>query len=412
MKTEQIMSSVYVKQNKLWIKFKDVTGRWRNIPTACDTKSHAKRLARELDQKIERQRLGLDPMPVVEVISFGELMNRWWAEHEPLLKSKTIQPFAEKHLRPVLGTKPLGEISVGVLEQLFNKLRTHLSPQSCNHLRSYVKRLFSYAARRDLWRGANPALDLKKDKVPRKKPDYLRPDEMAMVLNKLAPRWRPLFATAFLTGMRKGELLALKKIDVDLVNGTITVRRSNNFDTTKGQHEDELPIADELVPYLTTAMKTKSDLVFPRDDGGQHPADLPLHKVLRRAMGRAGIVTGYKHVCRRKGCGFHETRETPSDSKCPKCSMKLWVKPIPKNLRFHDTRHSTAAILLKLKVPLAIVQKVLRHSDPAITSNTYGNIGVDDLRDAVNVLGSRVRPHLQLVAQNQVVDVVPSKTSG
>lgn len=400
------MASVYAKQGKWWMKYRDAAGRVKNIPTTCDTKTAAKRLARELEHKVERQRLGLDPMPVVVIITFAELMRRWWAEHGPLLRSKTIQPFAEKHLLKPLGPKTLAEITTGVLEELFNKLLLVLSPQSCLHLLSYVGKLFAYAIRRDLWRGANPAANVTKMRVPKKVPDYLRSDEIALVLHELDPRWLPLFATAFFTGMRKGELLALKKQDVDLVGGTITVRRSNNFDTTKGGHEDELPIADELRPLLMKAMnESKSDLVFPRPEGGQYPADLPLQKVLRRAMGRAGIVTGYTHVCRRKGCGFKEQRDNSAESKCPSCSMKLWVKPIPKPLRFHDTRHSTAALLLRAKVPLAIVQKVLRHSDPAITSNVYGNIGLDDLRDAVNVLGNTVRPHLQLVAGSQVIDV-------
>jgi hypothetical protein len=46
-------------------------------------------------------------------------------------------------------------------------------------------------------------------------------------------------------------------------------------------------------------------------------------------------------------------------------------------------------------VPLAVVQKVLRHSDPAITSNVYGNIGRED------ILGESVRPFLQLVSGGQ-----------
>lgn len=47
------------------------------------------------------------------------------------------------------------------------------------------------------------------------------------------------------------------------------------------------------------------------------------------------------------------------------------------------------------------MQKVLRHREPATTVNVYGNIGMEDLRDAVNVLGDRVKPHLQLVAKSQ-----------
>lgn len=180
---------------------------------------------------------------------------------------------------------------------------------------------------------------------------------------------------------------------MDLVAGTITVRRSNNFDTTKGMHEDELPIANGLRPILARAISESSSvLVFPRPKGRQYPPDLALAKVFRRAMGRAGVVVGFDHVCRRRGCGYRERRDEGAESHCPRCSMKLWVKPIPKPLRFQDTRHSTAALLLRAKVPLVVVQKALRHSDSAIIANIYGNIGSEDLRDALNILGDAVRP--------------------
>jgi hypothetical protein len=58
----------------------------------------------------------------------------------------------------------------------------------------------------------------------------------------------------------------------------------------------------------------------------------------------------------------------------------------------YSPEHSSSS--WKAKVPLAIVQRVLRHSNPATTSNIYGNIGLDDLRDAINVMGDQVRPHL------------------
>jgi integrase len=47
--------------------------------------------------------------------------------------------------------------------------------------------------------------------------------------------------------------------------------------------------------------------------------------------------------------------------------MRLWPVAEPKPLRFHDLRHSTATLLLKAKVPLATVQRILRHTDPKIT---------------------------------------------
>jgi len=114
----------------------------------------------------------------------------------------------------------------------------------------------------------NPIADVKKLKVPRRQHDYLRAEEVGPVLDALSPRWRPLFATAIYTGLRKGELLGLRKADVDLQNRLLTVARSYGRQTTKGKHADVIPIAKELVPFLEIAFAvTPSALVFPRPDG-------------------------------------------------------------------------------------------------------------------------------------------------
>jgi hypothetical protein len=92
----------------------------------------------------------------------------------------------------------------------------------------------------------------------------------------------------------KGELLALRKEDIDLTGGTITVQRSYAADTTKGGHADVIPIAEPVRPYLAAAMQaSRSGLVFPREDGTMHSRDVALDHVLRRALGRAGVVVGY-----------------------------------------------------------------------------------------------------------------------
>ncbi|WP_164019956.1 tyrosine-type recombinase/integrase [Pyxidicoccus trucidator] len=57
-----------------------------------------------------------------------------------------------------------------------------------------------------------------------------------------------------------------------------------------------------------------------------------------------------------------------------------------RSLRFHDPRHTTATLLLKAGVPLATVQRILRHSAPAITSKVYGHLGVEDMRKGLNRL--------------------------
>jgi integrase len=91
----------------------------------------------------------------------------------------------------------------------------------------------------------------------------LRAEEVPILLAHVPDGWRPLFATALYTGMRKGELIGLRKTDVDLATRTITVARSYARDATKGGHADAIPVPSPLEPYLAVAMGTPGDLVFP-----------------------------------------------------------------------------------------------------------------------------------------------------
>jgi integrase len=182
-------------------------------------------------------------------------------------------------------------------------------------------------------------------------------------------------------------VIALRKSDVDLDARTLRVGRSHDSDTTKGGHEDLLPIPDELLPWIERALEgSPSDVLFPREDGEQHAPDVQLQDVLRRALARAGSVNGYTHRCRRKGCGHTERHAYAEPGRCPRCQMRLWPVAEQKPLRFHDLRHSTATLLLKAKVPLATVQRILRHTDPKITSEVYGHLDLEDMREGLNRL--------------------------
>jgi integrase len=382
------MPSVFKRDGLYVIKWRDSTGRWRTKRTNFSAKAEAARFALELEHHADRQRQGLEVTPGASAkMTFGELVDWWWEGYGRKLRSQTVMAFIKKHLLPVLGSLPLIEVTSSRLEELLNNKDDELSPKSVNALHQNVHRIFSLAVRRGLWRGDNPALLVERRKVPKRLPEFLRLEEVPRVLEALDPRWRPLFATAVYTGMRQGELLGLRKSDVDLVDGTIAVARSYDGPTTKGGHADVLPVADELRDYLQEAIDASpSELVFPRAGGQIQSRDLALDKVLRRAMGRASIVIGYLHKCRRKGCGQESRESVPDCGRCPKCNMQLWTKPIPRHVRFHDLRHTTGTLLLKAGVPYATVQRMLRHTDPRLTTEIYGHLDVEDLRAGVNKL--------------------------
>jgi integrase len=263
----------------------------------------------------------------------------------------------------------------------------HLSAQSVNHLRGYLGRAINWARRMGKWSGPNPVSDTKKRRLPKSLPDYLRPDEVGPVLAALPTRWRGLFATAIYTGMRKGELLGLRKTDVDLQRRLVAVARSYDRDTTKGGHADVLPIAAELVPYLEAAIDASpSDLVFPKPDGTMAGETLSLEIVLRCALRRAGIVTSYRHSCRRQGCGHREEAADAILRRCPTCNMKLWPHGLVRPIRFHHLRHTTASLLMMAGANPAAVQRIMRHSDPRLTTEVYGHLAPGYLRSEIDRL--------------------------
>jgi integrase len=98
-----------------------------------------------------------------------------------------------------------------------------------------------------------------------------------------------LYGTAVLTGMRLGELAALRWTDVDLENGRITVGRSHDRGTTKGGRVRKVPILYDLDPILRAwKLRSSGPLVFPTTAGTQRGEEDRvwqdwLHATLERA---------------------------------------------------------------------------------------------------------------------------------
>jgi hypothetical protein len=119
---------------------------------------------------------------------------------------------------------------------------------------------------------------------------------------------------------------------------------------------------------------------------GMMRADVALESVLRRAMARAGLVTGYTHVWRREGCRYREEAPDAELHRCLEHRHALWPKPNARPLRFHDLRHTCASLLLQAGVPIAVVQRILRHRDPRLTSEIYGHLAPDYLQAEIGRL--------------------------
>jgi len=384
------MASVYPKGDKWYLRFRDETGRWRDRASAARSKTEARRLADDLERKCERQRLGLEAIPDADGGGTFAALLEWWLDTysrvSPSHKRNTST--VTKHLLDsALAPLRLVDVTSGKIESFLQAKSEELGPQSMNHLRRFILTAFNRARRTGRYSGPNPATEVQRRKVPRRTPDYLRATEVPLVLAALAAWWRPLFATALYTGLRRGELLGLRKSDVDLDARLLTVCRSHGRDMTKGGHADVIPLASELVPFLRTAVDASpSALVFPNKDGTMMRPDVDLEGRLRRTLRRAGIVTGWTHTCRKKGCTHVEPAADAILRRCPVHDHKLWPTAQVRPIRFHDLRHTTASLLMMAGANPAAVQRIMRHHDPRMTTEVYGHLAPEYLRSEVDRL--------------------------
>jgi integrase len=403
------MASVLKRGGVWYAKWTDASGKRRREPTQAASKAEARALAAELEVEarrrrslLQRARNGLPPRPEDLAGSLAELCT-WWLEHRcPEGSRGNERQRLRKHvLSTAVGAVPLSAVTSAQLDELLHTVEdAGASAASVNKLRSVLHTVFSKAKKAGKWVGENPTASTERRKVAKRVYATLRAEEVPLLLAKIPAEWLPLFAAALWTGMRRGELFALRKSDVDLTLGTIVVARSNARDTTKGGHADLIPVAAPLFPILKHQLEhAPGSLVFPAPDGSQRSSEADPQKILRTALARAGLVEGYQHVCR--WCGHEERHQDNEQRYCPKCLKRtngtgkllanprgraLWPKAIPRKMRFHDLRHTTATLLLRAGVDAHRVQRLLRHRDVRTTTTIYGHLDVEDLRSALEKL--------------------------
>jgi integrase len=391
---------------------RDAAGVNRKVSlTEATTREQAKRLEADLRMQARRQREGLEPLATDRRWTVRELL-RWWLDE--YVKGGPSERQEEGRFRLYFDGEDLAQLPVVALTSaqlevfLQRWAKEGLAPASVNKLRAMVRTAWNRARKAGKLHGPNPAADVEPRKVPKRAPAFLEADEVPRLLAQLSPRDRLIAAVAVYAGLRKGELFGLRKPDVDLARRILTVRRSYDHETTKGGREEPVPIATALVPYLEDALASASgELLFPRADGSMRTDGDALGERMRRALGRAAVVTGYLHSCRRcKRAGEPQEAEHPDNERrrCPKCSMVLWAKPIPKKLRLHDTRHTTATLLLAGGADLYAVARILRHTDPKVTFETYAHLVPGYLHDQVDRLSAMVPGVLSPDGQNRVGD--------
>ena len=181
-----------------------------------------------------------------------------------------------------------------VLTLVFEKLGDSLNMNSKRWVLDMVRRLFQMAVE-DGVIDRNPAMGIKV-KVPEVDQKVLTNSEVEILLREAKicqHRFYPVWVLALLTGMRSGELFALKWTDVDLEAKTISVNKQwtnkSGFGPTKTRKNRIVPISSDLLKFLKKLKfeSQENDFVLPRLGEWENGMQA---EVLREFCGAIGIT--------------------------------------------------------------------------------------------------------------------------
>ena len=310
-------------------------------------------------------------LPDAGSLTVGQLLDRWMAakrgEH-PTRTDEERERLVTNHIKPRLGSVRLSKLTPLHVDGFYLGMRQDaVGDWTTRHAADALHAALRYAVRKNLIR-SNPAEGVEKPRPTRREMLFLNPGQVRSVLETAKDRpVYPLLATALGTGCRQGELLALSWGDIDLRNGTLTVRRSltqtkaagfalKEPKSASGRRTVALPalVVEVLTAHKADAMRTGllDAPVFCTRTGGH--------------LDKKNVLRSFRAVIKAANRAHAKAMDKADRNDEP------W-KLIPEAVRFHDLRHTVASLLLSDGHSLKAVSRRLGHKDRAMTLRVYAH---------------------------------------
>lgn len=346
-------------------------------------REHRARTRQEALAWLDRARRALAegrPLPP-ERLRLAEYLRDWIAGRAALgeLRGRTVESYRqiiERHLVPGLGQCRLTELRPAAIRRyLAAKLTEGQSPTSVKYHHAVLASALA-AAVRDGLLATNPARLVAPPRVERPE---VRPLELAEVRRLLAAargsRLEALIVLAATTGMRQGELLGLRWVDVDLEGGTLRVN----------QTVQRIGGRVQAVPPKTT--RSRRTLALPALACEALREHRDRQEFERRRAERLGCWEGESW-----GLVFCTEVGTPLAKETLRrhwraLLARAGLAPMP----FHGLRHTAASLLHATGSDLRMVQEVLGHSQISTTAETYTHVFARVQREAAQRMDAALR---------------------
>jgi integrase len=278
----------------------------------------------------------------------------------------------EQHVAPAIGDIPLNKLTTRDLQKLYNDLQNNgrlrkvqkkekpgLSNSTVRGIHMMLHNALDRAVKEKLIL-SNPTENCIIPKIEKQEMKILHPDHISAYLDAAEQRGAlPMFYLELVSGLRKGELVALQWSDLDEANCTISVSKQASWDAEHplilsrpktGNSIREVSIPQDAVELLKQehAKHPDNPWMFPSSRTGEmyHPDSVVnLHKKILKDA-------GLEHI------------------------------------RFHDLRHTFATLALQNGVDVKTVSSMLGHYDAGFTLRTYTHATRQKQDEAAQTMGS------------------------
>jgi len=334
------------------------------------------RTAAEARDKLDimRAQLKLQPKQKASAETTGEYLAGWIERYRPPIVKPSTWRTAELYVRafliPSIGRIRLRQLSAGDVELALasfvakgrppvagdKRAGKPVSPVTASHVRAILRRALS-DAQRDGLVGRNAAADAHPPRIPHRPVAYLTAQEVAQLLAATADdALGPLYALAVATGLRRGELVALRWSDVDIPRGTLSITRSVARDDAGGWAASETKSA-------------RSRRTLPLTAAARNALE---RQRKRQAAAKLGAGTAWQD---RTGLVFTDKAGGPIlPEYVSHAFAAARVRAGLPTATLHQLRHTAATLLLAEGVPLAVISEWLGHSGIAVTAAHYAAV--------------------------------------
>ncbi len=328
----------------------DGRSRWRTVGTR---KKDAEALRDELNR---RSVLGAAYSERPQ--TFGVYTQRWLAAYEARSRPASVASVQASlaHLK-YLDDSPIESITAAELEEQVTAI-AQATPRRAQLVLRVAKQILRSAKERGQVVDES-ILRLRPPRVEEAERRFLSWDDVELLASETVDPYGSLVRFACLTGLRQGELFALRDTALDLASGTLLVEASayegKLVPTKTRAGRRRVYLSGEAIRILRSQLLAREPnelgLVFPNTAGGLLRRSDFMHRTFRPAVRRAGLEP----------------------------------------LRFHDLRHTYAALMVAAGAHPKLLQAQMGHTSIAITLDLYGHLYPDAFTDVGTQLDELVR---------------------